>query len=104
VELFKAVGELFDEDGGFLSPEFHASDVQVGHTYFLAKDEAQLARKFAYQVYPILVEYVKDGVLRAKSDGELPKIAELDVAINGEKRQEDVLTAVRRWLGLSDEN
>jgi hypothetical protein len=68
--LFDAVATLFGE-GGYLAPDFHADDVQVGHTYFLAGDRDALFMKFTYQVYPLLREYYKDGVLIPKLDQTL---------------------------------
>lgn len=68
--LFDAVAALFNGENGSLSREFHADDVQPGHTYFLADNNLepaeacrQLVLKFVYQVIPLLREYVKDGVL-----------------------------------------
>ena len=64
-QLFKAVSKIFNnrEKGGYLSPEFHKDDVQIGHTYFMADTIDELINKFIYQVYPILREYFKDSVL-----------------------------------------
>lgn len=45
-----------------LSPDFHPSDVAIGHTYFLNDWQEQ----FKHQVLPMLVEYLKDGVLLAE--------------------------------------
>jgi hypothetical protein len=72
LELFDSVSALFEKstERGYLSPDFHKDDVQVGHTYFMAKTCDELAAKFAYQVYPLLREYYKDGVL-VERDGEL---------------------------------
>jgi hypothetical protein len=74
--LFGSVGTLFrggaGEDRGFLAQEFHPDDVQVGHTYFLGP-ESEVKIKFAYQVYPLLREYYKDGVLLPR-DAQDPKI------------------------------
>lgn len=85
--LFNAVGELFngkkpddkepkvDNPSGkqtdqkndeYMDPEFYAEDVQIGHTYFLAKSDAELKHKFIYQVIPVLKEYIKDGILISK--------------------------------------
>ena len=61
LNLFKAVEKLFDKDD-CLSPDYHKEDVQPGHSYFLAEDIEELAFKFAYQVWPLLKEYCKDGV------------------------------------------
>ena len=60
--LFQAVGDIFKSEQ--LDPEFYAEDVQIGHTYFLAKDDAELKHKFIYQVIPVLKEYLKDGILK----------------------------------------
>ena len=65
-DLFKAVSDLFAVKNNMLSPEFHADDVQPGHTYFMAKSCEELANKFVYQVYPLLREYIKDGILIGK--------------------------------------
>ena len=74
-ELFNCVSKLFQNDSSCLSPDFHADDVQPGHTYFMTKESEDpaeiLPMKFAYQVYPLLREYYKDGVLvpGGSSDG-----------------------------------
>jgi hypothetical protein len=71
--LFDAVEKLFattsSSGGGYLAPEFHRDEVQVGHTYFLGPQE-KARIKFAYQVWPLLREYYKDGVLARLSCGE----------------------------------
>lgn len=87
LNLFEATEALFkvkegNEEKPALSPEFHPDDVQVGHAYFLAENEDDLFRKFAYQVYPLLREYYKDGVLA-------PNAGELQLSIgtkNGKKK------------------
>lgn len=69
--LFIAVGRLFVENpetanrshAKTLAPDFHADDVQPGHTYFMAKTCNNLIGKFVYQIYPLLREYYKDGIL-----------------------------------------
>ncbi|RZJ77521.1 MAG: ATPase, partial [Chryseobacterium sp.] len=69
-EGFDRVSALFNTDN--LSNEFELKDVQLGHSYFIAekkdaKNEAErdeiFALKMSYEVVPILLEYVKDGVL-----------------------------------------
>jgi len=57
--LFNKVNEIFNL---YTSPEFNKDDVKVGHSYFLC-DEAQLKFKLKYDIQPILLEYIKDGVL-----------------------------------------
>ena len=56
-----------------LSQDFQPSDVAIGHTYFLKDDwETQ----FQHKVLPMLVEYIKDGVLLGgtamQKQGETP--------------------------------
>ncbi len=64
--LFDNVSTLFNSAGPaaqrYLAQEFHPDDVRVGHTYFLGP-RRDVRLKFAYQVYPLLREYYKDGVL-----------------------------------------
>lgn len=62
--LFLAVEKLFNER---TSPEFEVKDVQLGHSYFIDKSEEEngvtIDIRFEYEIKPILLEYVKDGVL-----------------------------------------
>ncbi len=62
--LFNQVAQLFDTN---LSPEFEKKDVQLGHSYFIDKSQeengASMAIRLEYEIQPILLEYVKDGVL-----------------------------------------
>jgi hypothetical protein len=44
--------------------EFDPDDVCPGHTYFMAKNEMELWNKFMFQIYPLLREYYKDGILK----------------------------------------
>lgn len=60
-QLFEAVRNVFNKEN---LNEFDAEDVCPGHTYFMAENERKLWNKFIYQVYPLLREYYKDGVLR----------------------------------------
>lgn len=70
--LFKQVQALFKTDGsGHLSSDFNTNDVQLGHSYFLPSNEEmsehdfhiELKNKLDYEIKPILLEYIKDGVL-----------------------------------------
>lgn len=60
-QLFEAVRDVFKKEN---LNEFDAEDVCPGHTYFMAENERNLQNKFIYQVYPLLREYYKDGILR----------------------------------------
>lgn len=66
-EKFHIVSGLFSKE--FLSSDFRKDDVQIGHSYFMAKDKEELDIKVKYEVVPILKEYVKDGVLSDKALG-----------------------------------
>ena len=90
--LFIAVGKLFVENpeadhrdhAETLAPDFHADDVQPGQTYFMAKSCPELINKFVYQVYPLLREYYKDGILVASDSDKkirLPEILENGITI-----------------------
>ncbi len=68
LRLFGTIEKLFNEKDGCLSPDYHKEDIQPGHSYFLAKSIDELAFKFAYQVWPLLKEYCKDGVLLCESE------------------------------------
>ncbi len=43
-------------------------DLMVGHSYFMAADEEALKRNIAYEVIPLICEYIKDGILDCKSE------------------------------------
>ncbi|UKB82615.1 AAA family ATPase [Chryseobacterium sp. MEBOG06] len=67
---FEKVSQLFTTKN--VSSEFEINDVQLGHSYFIApkedpenhqKRDEIFRMKMNYEVVPILLEYVKDGVL-----------------------------------------
>jgi len=60
-ELFLKIAQMFSV--GNLAPDFKASEVQLGHSYFLANTEDELRLKLNYEIKPILKEYLKDGIL-----------------------------------------
>lgn len=57
--LFAAVKKIFDE---CTSPEFDQQSIQIGHSYFLV-DDNEIQMKLKYEIKPLLIEYVNDGVL-----------------------------------------
>ncbi len=57
--LFDSVANLFKDN---LSPEFKKEEVQLGHSYFITK-HTPINIRWEYEIKPILLEYVKDGVL-----------------------------------------
>ncbi|MCX2583981.1 AAA family ATPase [Pedobacter sp. MR22-3] len=74
---FDKISMLFNETN--VSDEFEIKDVQLGHSYFIAKksdetDEMEkdkiFAMKMDYEIIPLLLEYVKDGILIGKFEGK----------------------------------
>ncbi len=57
--LFAKVTNLFNTN---LSSEFKKEDVQLGHSYFIT-DHTPINIRWEYEIKPILLEYVKDGIL-----------------------------------------
>ena len=97
--LFNSVKELFDEKNGYIAPDYHKEDVQIGHSYFLvdtskeAEEQIEeLAYKFAYQVFPLLKEYYKDGVLIPKD--ESIKLKELNVSVTESVKPEELVKKI----------
>ncbi len=75
-ELFAAVSKLFNEEKSagnpiYLQSDFKAKDVQLGHSYFLAKSLSELIMKLEFEIKPILFEYIKDGVLSQEAENEI---------------------------------
>lgn len=87
-ELFIKVGENdvinFEnaENSIFLSNDFYAKDVALGHSYFIAeKKKISLEEKdnyfkikMKYEVIPILKEYLKDGVFNESATAKIKEI------------------------------
>ena len=65
--LFNKIAELFSSEQLYLSPDFNKNDVQIGHSYFIVKDDSELATKWQYEIKPILNEYIKDGILLSEA-------------------------------------
>ncbi|SHF25556.1 AAA family ATPase [Chryseobacterium takakiae] len=85
-DLFSAVKALFTKDeyktkSDFISQEFEPKDVALGHSYFINKSEegADMKVRWNYEIKPILLEYVRDGVLKTDA---LKKINELETTFS----------------------
>lgn len=61
LELFSSVKRFIEENK--IEEDFN--DLMPGHSYFMAKSDAELEQKFTYEVLPLLYEYHKDGLLKA---------------------------------------
>lgn len=85
-ELFENVKGLFTTDdyvtsSEYLSLEFYPKDVALGHSYFIdrSSDGGNMETRLKYEIKPILMEYVKDGVLIGENIIE--KISALETSI-----------------------
>jgi 5-methylcytosine-specific restriction protein B len=73
LELFQFVNALFCknytegsqllQNSEYLAADFRPADIMPGHSYFLAKNDEELAMKLEYEIKPLLREYLKDGIL-----------------------------------------
>jgi 5-methylcytosine-specific restriction protein B len=63
-DLYHKVAGLFSHETN-LSPEFDRKDVQLGHSYFIdqSKHGGSMQVRLQHEIKPILLEYVKDGIL-----------------------------------------
>lgn len=73
IDMFNDVTTLFKTH--INQTDFELSDVQLGHSYFIDKSDEGATKfmRWAYEVKPILLEYIKDGILKesAKKDIEV---------------------------------
>lgn len=83
-DAFLKVSRLFVKDPEAASPEaecdtlseeFDPLDVWPGHSYFITTKETDVKQRWRYEIRPLLLEYVRDGVLKPKAR---EKIRELD--------------------------
>lgn len=76
-ECFEKVKALFVNENGanseYLSDEFNPKDVQLGHSYFIYSDD-NFKYKLAYEIKPILREYVTDGILKDSGDKKIIEV------------------------------
>lgn len=80
-DLFSAVKALFTKDdyqtkSDFLSQEFEPKDVTLGHSYFIdkTKDGGDIKTRWNYEIKPILLEYIRDGVLKETASEQVISI------------------------------
>ncbi|MGV8963353.1 MAG: AAA family ATPase [Candidatus Saccharimonadaceae bacterium] len=89
--LFNDVAQLFIEDyapgtdyskilqikrSKYLSEEFSVKDVWLGQSYFIDKsiEGGNMQTRLDYEIKPILLEYVKDGVLKESAINEIEQL------------------------------
>ncbi len=66
LNVYDRIHSLFhpqDEREGYVNRDFDPDDVMIGHSYFMAADEEELALKMRFELAPLLDEYRKDGIL-----------------------------------------
>jgi hypothetical protein len=86
---------LFDTVKSFIEKnktEMDFEDLMVGHSYFFAKNDEELALRWQYEILPLLNEYIKDDILRAdrlESDMPIEKFVEKWSAKSDAKSETD---------------
>lgn len=58
--IFQKVKDLIEKH---ISTDFNADDVMVGHSYFLQKGDRTMQQRLDWEIKPLLMEYLKDGIL-----------------------------------------
>ncbi|MBQ3619137.1 MAG: AAA family ATPase, partial [Bacteroidales bacterium] len=61
VKLFRSVEKFIVNS----KPEMDFEDLMVGHSYFFAENDDELALRWQYEILPLLNEYIKDDIIRA---------------------------------------
>ncbi len=78
-DLKKKAVELFNDIKSFITNPKHLcgdlgiDDLMVGHSYFMASSEDELANKVEFEILPLIAEYINDGILNV-SDEEKKKV------------------------------
>ncbi|WP_298308612.1 AAA family ATPase [Flavobacterium sp.] len=73
--LFEEISNLF-ESKDTLASDFKKEHVQLGHSYFIVKDNEELNMRAKYEIVPILEEYLKDGILLEKAEKTILELKE----------------------------
>lgn len=85
-ELYKKINGkdgLFSEEL-LADPDMDAEDIKIGHTYFLGQnDESKDTKEYLeyrvqYQIVPIYLEYIKDGIIKKEGKDKLKEILEIN--------------------------
>lgn len=74
--IYNRTVELFTDT--YISPEFNINDIKIGHSYFIVENDSkeELQKKLEFEIKPLLMEYVKDGIL---NENAIKIINELNV-------------------------
>lgn len=60
LELFNNIENIIKEN---LDDHFDFDDIMIGHSYFMCTTKGRLQIKLEYEIKPLLLEYIKDGIL-----------------------------------------
>jgi 5-methylcytosine-specific restriction endonuclease McrBC GTP-binding regulatory subunit McrB len=61
-DLFTQI-QKFLKNPGVVNEDLDPEDIMVGHSYFMADDEEALENKKKFEIFPLLEEYRKDGII-----------------------------------------
>ena len=64
LKLFNNIEEFIQKK---LCGDLDIDDLMVGHSYFMAASEEELKDKMKYEVWPLIAEYINDGILNVSS-------------------------------------
>jgi 5-methylcytosine-specific restriction endonuclease McrBC GTP-binding regulatory subunit McrB len=62
IALFTAV-EKFLKEKGVVNEDVEPDDIMIGHSYFMADSKEALQNKLKFEIFPLLEEYRKDGII-----------------------------------------
>lgn len=65
IALFDVIYELIKDK---ISEEFDIDDLMIGQSYFMYKDEEDMAFSLEYKIKPLLEEYLRDGIFLNKEN------------------------------------
>ena len=61
INLFNEIKDLIYKN---INEEFEADDIMIGHSYFMVQNLEELQNKLEYEIKPLLLEYLKDGIFK----------------------------------------
>lgn len=76
-KLFEFISDFVEENRNL---EIDIEDLMIGHSYFMASSEDELFYKYEFQIYPLLKEYQKDGLLNF--DAIIPDLSKFFTFLN----------------------
>jgi 5-methylcytosine-specific restriction endonuclease McrBC GTP-binding regulatory subunit McrB len=62
LDLFTAVKNFLNRKG-VVNEDVEPDDIMIGHSYFMADSEEALKNRLRFEIFPLLEEYRKDGII-----------------------------------------